>query len=519
MEGSLAPMLQMVALKDLKDNRVETTLLSLESPLIRRNALVVSIIKGGEPAPLKQSGILPMANEKSLWIDFPYQSFGSQMDVSQKPIQVATPVANNALVEQWVQQDGRSQYLDPFQPDPKSQESVVQELSEGTTYRAPLEPTPTIKPTTKRSRAAKGASKAAIISALETATPAATKVVTPAANPTVVPVLVQKVTLIGTRVEAQSRFGTIREDSASRSPIAKENRLPFDEVTATLIESPHNAPSESASPANLIVPSRSVIQGKPAQSVEWESKPVRGAKAGILIDVQENPENATSKKDLRRTMGQKRPKKNLSGSNTGMIRDFEVAARQVLDVALLYQGPTKIEVGIGRLLVNPQGGSADSRRPFTVAEWSPSSAPTKNGVNDFARETIFTPRLTTHSPDANAILNIKLSRGQSLFVGDPCERKVTYIILCITRAKERIIIEVSEDGSFKIKGSELLVGALDWHFPLRSWDSRLQVTTQEPLMSNYQQQVQGVVRNMKVTVDRQGVKFSSTTIDQEVRLN
>ncbi len=534
MEGNLAPMLQMVALKDLKDNRAETTLLSPESPfaIVRRTALIVSMIQAGERVPLKQSGVQQISNVESLWTKFPYQSFGVEAGISQETIEAAVSRADSASAENpaspttlWVQRAGQSQFLDPFEPDIQTQEPAIQEQLEAMAYRVSFEPTPTtVKPPTKRSRAARGASKAAIISALENTTPVVTEVVTLATTPTVVPtvspVLAQTVISIGPRVEADSRFATILEDTSSRGPTAKENERPFDNLSAPLIESPHNARSESVSTADLVISSRSVIQSKPVQPAEWQSKLVRGVKAGILIDVQEEPEDAISKRDLRRTMGQKKSKSSLNGSNTTMVRDFETAARQVLDLALLCQGPISIEVGIGRLLVSPQGSSAEFKKPFAVAEWS-SAFPTRNGVNGLARETIFTPRLTTHSPDADAILNIKLSRGQGLFIEDPCERKVTYIIVCITKAKERLVIEVSEDGSFRIKGSEFLVGALDWHFPLRSWDSRFQVTTQEPLVSNYQQQAQGIVRNMKVTVDkadRQSVNFSTTTIDQEVRL-
>lgn len=533
MEGSLAPMLEMVALKDLKDNRVETTLLSPESSStsIRRTALVVSMIQAGELVPLKQSAVQLIPEEKSLWTDFPIQSFGTKTGISQESLEATIPVADSASANDsasptalWVQRAGQSHYLDPFQPDPQTQEPAIQDQLEGMRYRAPLEPTPTpVKPPTKRSRAARGSSKAARTSAMEEDASVATEVVTPGTTSTVIPpvspVLAQTVSSIETRVEAQSRFGTILEDITTRSPTAKENQRPFDDVTAPMIESPRNAPLEPVSSADFVVPSTSAIQGKPARLTEWQSKRVRGVKAGILVDVQEELEDATSKRDLRRTMGQKKSRKGLTGSNTELIQDFETAARQVLDVALLCQGPITIEVRIGRLLLNPQGISTELKRPFAVAEWS-SAFPTKNGVNGNARETVFTPRLTTHSPDADAILNMKLSRGQRLFVKDPCERKVTYIISCMTKAKERVIIEVNEDGSCTMKGSELLVGALDWHFPLRSWDSRLQVTAQEALMSNYQKQAQGIVRNMKVTVDKadgQSVNFTSTTIDQEVR--
>jgi hypothetical protein len=523
-------MLQMVALKDLKDNRVETTLLSPDSPStsIRRIALVVTMIQAGEQVPLKQSGVQHISKEKSLWTNFPYRSFGIGNDVSQASAESAISNADSAPPEHsasptalWVQRAGRSQYLDPFQPDPQIQEPATQAQLEGMTYRPVLEPTPIpVKPSTKRSRAARGASKAA---SLDNTTRVATELGLPTVTPRVVPtvshVLGRKVQSNGVCVEAHSPSGSILVDTTPGSPTAEWTQRPFGNVAAPLIEIPRNAPPDSVPPANLIVAPMPTIQGKPGQSVEWQSNPVRSVKAGVLIDVEESRDDTTRKKEFRRTMGQRKAKTGIIASNAGMIQEFEAATRQVLDLVLLCQGSITIKVGIGRLLVNPEGTSVEFKRPFAVADWS-SVFPTKDGVGGLVRETFFTPRLTTYSPDADSILNIKLSRGQSLFVGDPCERRVTYIISCLTQAKERLMIEVSADGSFKTKGSELLVGALDWHFPLRSWDSRLQITSREPLMGDYQQQAQEIVRNMKVTVDRadgQTLTFSSRTMDQEVR--
>ena len=61
----------------------------------------------------------------------------------------------------------------------------------------------------------------------------------------------------------------------------------------------------------------------------------------------------------------------------------------------------------------------------------------------------------------------------------------------------------------------MLIGTLDWHFPKRAWDARLQLTSENFLATDYQKQVKGIVENIKIDVsgDGQSLQLWTRTID------
>ena len=93
------------------------------------------------------------------------------------------------------------------------------------------------------------------------------------------------------------------------------------------------------------------------------------------------------------------------------------------------------------------------------------------------------------------------------------------MISCNTSAKEQVLIEVQENGSFKIGGSKVFVGALDWHFPKRSWDARLQVTTSKILTGSYLRNVENIVKTFRVSASSdETVDVVMQNIDQELQI-
>lgn len=511
LEGTLSAMLQMVALKDLNDSRINTTLLSPEFPITNnhQNTLVLSITLEGYRVPLKERGTKDDSCKQkawnSLWKNFPHEPFGIKAGV---PIEISKATSSKAegpllkrmdtRTGQWIQQIDISQHEDAFKAESQAQDLTLQEQQEVSTDQQPLEPTsiPT-KPSTRRARVPKGASKLATTSALENLIPAMMSLWTP------------PITSIGTLQTAPEILQTTSPEikHGEAQPYIDERRNKV--LGESTLGSP-TAKGNEQSDDNAKVPP---INDLPT-SLIWQENTDYGARGGIRTELEKNSADSIRKNSLRRTMGQKRPRKPLSISKTEFIRSFEVSASQILDLALTCPWSVKLKVAIGRFLIDPQ--SVKLKRPFAFTELA-SVLPTKQGIHGVAAQTVFTPRLTTRSVDADAILDLKLPQGQRLFDNDPHERTVTYIISCRSKANEQVVIEIDEDSSFTMEGSELLVGALDWHFPLRSWDARLGLTTQDLLMGNYQQQAQAIVSSMTVTVDPQRIDFSCATVDQEVR--
>jgi len=489
------------SLKDINDVRLNTTLLSSATPLFPdlRSALVVLVIQGGKSALVKQGNPQQSSIGISLWKDYPYNTFGDQLNGETEDTQiVATSTPQGTVLAEklatptgrWVQQDW-SEYEDAFKP-------VVSENIQDLSLIS--EPP---KPPTKRARAVRGAPKPTQLAPSASLNAGSTT----------------REPLIDYRVEPQIILKNKAIDQGQKSSRNDENRQAFQVGGAPKIEPPYMPPPTNGanlvpSPGHTIPYSMTGITNGSSHSTDWEEKVVRGARGGRLVDVQGRlPAPA---KDIKETMNQKSPQR-LTGSQSEMVKKFEKATRQILSLALPRQGPIRFEVGIGRLLVHPQAGISEFKRPFAATEWH-SAFPIKDHSNGAMRETTFTPQLTTRSLDIESILNLKQSQGRPLFKHEPCERRVTYVISCATKHNERVIIEVCENGSFKVHGSDVLVGALEWHYPLRMWDSRLQLVTQEYKLGDYHQQAQGVVKNMKVQIPADGktINFSTTTIDQEL---
>ena len=68
-----------------------------------------------------------------------------------------------------------------------------------------------------------------------------------------------------------------------------------------------------------------------------------------------------------------------------------------------------------------------------------------------------------------------------------------------------------------MQGREVLLGALDWHFPKRAWDARLRVTSEKLLATDYQKQATGIVDNVRIgpAEDGQPLKLWTKTIDEK----
>lgn len=443
LEGELSIALQLTALKDLNDRRVHTTLQSQSINL--RNALVVSMVQGGNLVPVKTSSPQNPTSECLLWNDFPHMPFGIEMNSEAENLTSSTStVLDHASAEKfatrtgrWVQQNP-SEFEDPSQSSPMVKEESIfddekQPAATGT-YKSPLESTSPAKPLTKRMRAVKGSLKPK--------------------PQTIAPTEDSQGSQVISGVEVPSS----EEVTVTTGPgtVTKQNQQLVQLLQPTEIEELYF----TATPPHQNTPSELGTSSAPDRSTEWEI--VHGGRDGRLIHIDDRPQDpgmdfvndrlqdpSPSRKKLRNTMGQRKPQRPLASTAT-IVKSSEDAAKQILSLARPRQGPITFELGIGRLLVHSQTGPGEFKKAFAVAEW-PSAFPKKNGVNAIATETTFTPRLTRLSIDVETILNLRLSQGRRLFVKEAHDRRVTYIISCTTRTNEQVVIEVNQNGSFKVR--------------------------------------------------------------------
>ena len=507
----------MTSLGSVNDNRLHTTLLSSSSPLFvdLRDALVISMVQGGKRIPVKPGNPQKTSLGISPWEKHPHQAFGVQLENDAKPLQ-RTPVPDiedtklidslATSVGQWIQQDS-SEFEDAFQPVSKvnSKEQPINVPS-----KSPKLTSETARPATRRARTVRGAPKAS-----HSMIPAALDTDASASEPLTAP-------QVTNRPLPENKLSAGNQNLSEHDKIQQS----FKNAGAPKIEPPYMPPS--ASSIDLSTPPQSMSERLKSSfaidsrsSIEWEGNVVRGSKGSRLIDMEDAHDDVgtNTRKDFKYTMNQKKPQQRVTRSKTETIKNFEKVARQILNLALPRQGPLNLEVGIGRLLISPQPYISEFKKPFTMAEWD-SAFPIRVGIGGGSRKTLFTPRLTTRSLDVESLLDLKLPQGRKLFQAEPCERRVSYAIFCMTKRNEQVIIEVCEDKSFQIKGLEVLAGTLEWHYPLRSWDARLQLVVREHQFNNYQQQAQVIVDNMgtRNSVDMKTIEFFTTAIDQELKV-
>lgn len=304
---------------------------------------------------------------------------------------------------------------------------------------------------------------------------------------------------------------------------AKENQAFFKEDGSekTLVGTVSRAaPSTHGPPITTpYLPQTSINSPFEPHPSEHEWKLVDRAKMGQLIDYSapieklQDPPASDDRGLKHNTMRQKAPSHKLPRGSTALLKSFDDAATQLLNMALGCQGPIGLTVGLGRLLIDPDKGSSEFKnKSFNASEWS-SAFPPSHTVRQSALETIFTPRLTTSPIDAQSILDICHSQGRKLFHLPEVVRKVSYILLCKTNENEQITVNVEENGTFKVVGSEIFIGAIDWHFVKRSFDARLAVSAHEPLLHDYKQNGQEIASSLTVSTssDQQTVLTAKTS--------
>ena len=408
LETQTSVMLQIKAIGSINDCRDCTTLLPQDSTfnINTRSASMLTMVQDGKVKLVKQPDQQP-SSQALLWSNYSYQPYGCPLegpDHSLDPSVLVNPEVSE--IGQWIDRNRPTEYEDAFDPISKIKDSNSEAASLTPLSAAPpLDALSPIKSNTKRGRQVKGSAKATLPQLQNTS------IQEPASN---LEILIDVEPL----------------DPILRAPDIKPPFMPSSSSPTTFKPGPLTGSASG----------RESTPSTPVQPINvWEDTIVNRAGTGSLIDV--GFQRIDTKKDLRRTVHQKKPSYLIS-SNSEILKAYEKEAKKVLDLALPRPGPLGLELCIGRLLIPTDAISNEYRKPFAWTQRS-SALP-----RDWT--TIFTPRITTHAADIEHVLGLKLSRGKRIFEGDPQDRTVTYLISCHTKMNEYVEIEIKQDGTYEV---------------------------------------------------------------------
>ncbi len=82
------------------------------------------------------------------------------------------------------------------------------------------------------------------------------------------------------------------------------------------------------------------------------------------------------------------------------------------------------------------------------------------------------------------------------------------------------MVEVNDEGTYKIRGTNILLGAINWHYPKRSWDARLALSACDFIGGNLVLQVEALVESLKISLseDGAGLTLSAQTTDEDIKI-
>lgn len=323
-------MLQTIALKDLNDQRLNTTLLNPQSHLCKtlQSALVVVMIVDGEVVRIKHS---PRTETGGLlWQDHTYKSFGERntMSISTGAAEGSGPKAMDTPIANWVQKSFFAPIGDPFSPisTPGNAVDTDQALSNLSS-----------KKTTKRVRAAKGNAE----------------------------VTVPNCALGNNGQHQDVVLGTLVHHHNSTSAHEEQSD-----------KQGHSRPFEPPRTSPPLLPAPSSIRTNTTPTIIRESHVVRSGRAvedGLpkfspCVKETRTTDQAGCKRHL--TVNERMPSPRLIESTHCSTDIFEEAALQILKLALHRRAPVQMMASVGRILMNHQTSSTEfKRKPFALNDW------------------------------------------------------------------------------------------------------------------------------------------------------
>ena len=422
--------MQLVALKDLNDKRLATTLLRKDS-LVKslRDLCVLVLIKGSDIFPVNMKPAA-FSQEYRLWNDHVYNCNQAQGLSAAK-----TPNEPKFQIDRWVSEvTDTDVQVDAFRPEFTME--VRQSPGIGMVYKKPFSPTK--KPITKRARTARG-------------------------NPDA---------LNGAFTESHRRHDD--KEAVTQEKVASSSSHQATEILSTFKESGNLHQPPSIEPPYMPprdMPLRSLSEAPSSfsqpvisSSATW-SVVTRDSKSGNLVDmsvpnegcakdgamiVVDNLQNTTKAKarDIKHTMNQRKASTQASvGGDTALVKCFEETIAHLLLSALPRKGRLGFAADIGRLLINQRFGSSESKsRSFKTSEF----ASVLSKGNATGSETMFTNMLTARSSEAESIVNLLVSKGRRLFQQQPISRKVIYVFNCKAKDGDQFIVEYDANGGFNV---------------------------------------------------------------------
>lgn len=469
LEGEISCEIRMVALKDIPDSRLKTTLLSPRSSYYKSltGCRVVALVKDGAVYQIRPS---VHSNEDATYL---WQGHQLSMQAASQDVSNAT---EKSTISRWIVTSNAAPIMDPFAPGHDVPSSII--LRNRPSF-------PTLRSenvSTKKVRKIKGA--------METSQPArAPPVATSQVQPNTSPDFTKL-------TEAQFVVKSCKAGQPKSQQLAAEehpHQPPRDYFAQEPPCSSHATWQRNAKVLNHqppaitgpFMPPTSIMPLTIDQvaSREWEHSPVLPENnADVLVEAQRtstcNTNQRVQKTKKHNTMNQRKPQ--TVAENTAYVKEVE---RTFLDMlrSAVSRPATQLHVVIGRILIDRSTIQHDFRRNvFDVKGWAYAT----NGLR-----TEFTQMLTSKYTDATEILNMRLSQGRRLFVAATLHRKVVYSIQCQTRSNECMLIEVEENKQFKIHGSRFVNGAVNWHFVKRAWDAQLVLSSEEFMGGDYIHQV------------------------------
>ena len=283
-------------------------------------------------------------------------------------------------------------------------------------------------------------------------------------------------------IPVASHASPVRLDLASHH---NESRAlpPVEEQLNAGVSSPSYAPIHQASnfSAPLLAPPYMPPRSIPETHITHRSKPVQNPtpEPELLIDYFDDEPAAapwlTSNKklDLRQTMKQRKGRKQSSQVDSTLLQNINTAFMDALTLARMTTGQMDLSIKIGRLLLRPCTVSSKHKyKPFTLCEWI-SILPGDTQSSPLDCE--FTPRLTAYAPDADFLLQLRYDSQRRIFSDEIASRSLVYCFHIQLSHDVLAILELNENGQYRITTPSLLLGAINWHFVKRYWDSRMEL--------------------------------------------
>ena len=274
------------------------------------------------------------------------------------------------------------------------------------------------------------------------------------------------------------------------------------------------------------MPARSIVSDAPSypnSEAGWARAGVSAATEGNLIDILAPDANQGKPKaqgfgNRKNTMNQRKPPGG-GGPNSGqasVLKEYEDFAKDILSLTRTRQGIVKLEVRIGRLLIDYQSGSPEfKQRPFAPGQWH-HVFPNRSEMVKL--ESFMTERLTSLGSDIDYISHLKLKSNRNMFTPEPCERASFYRFTCASKLQSKhVIFDIHEDMTMHTRSMEILVGSLNMHFPKRYWDARIAVTLNESVSDDHNEAIRRTVDNLCVaSIADQSYIELDTDIDDKI---